>query len=84
MTNLEYIRELPKEDLARLLVRSESYEDYDYDYDENMYCTGIWTTWVHPFSDYNFQEETDAINDCIKCLDEDPRRTFFDEFGEEI
>ena len=69
ITNLEYVRQLSKEKIAKLLVYSESDMEYEYDWDEEPYLYGMNTYWFQPFCGYCFDTEEEALEDCIKCLD---------------
>ena len=46
MTNFEYWKNLPLEDVAELLITIRTFEQYDYDYDENLQYTGLDSVFV--------------------------------------
>lgn len=46
MTNEEKIKSLSRKELAALLIQKNFEEDIDYDYDENPYLWGYFTTYV--------------------------------------
>ena len=46
MTNEEILRSLPLRELASLIIRHEYEEDWDYDYDENLFLRGYRTVLV--------------------------------------
>ena len=71
MTNLEYVRQLPKEEFAKFLIYECAVEDYDYDWDENPYYVGMETYWKHPFCENLFFDENDALTDCIYYLNKE-------------
>ena len=46
MTNLEHFRRLPLEDVAALLITIRTFEDYDYNYDEELEYRGLESVFV--------------------------------------
>ena len=46
MTNLEYFRSLPIEDVAELLITTRNFENYDYNYDEELEYMGMDSVFV--------------------------------------
>ena len=56
MTNLEHFRRLPLEDVAALLITTRTFEDYDYNYDEELEYRGLESVFVcsdgEEFEDY--------------------------------
>lgn len=68
MNNLEKIRNMDVEDLARFLLLNTVYEDVDYDYDENAYTT-THETYTTPFGTYDFWwSYEEVLADIIKIL----------------
>ena len=57
MTNLEHFRRLSLEDVAALLITTRTFEDYDYNYDEELEYRGLESVFVcsdgAEFEDYD-------------------------------
>ena len=57
MTNLEYFRKLPLEEIAELLITVRTFEDFDYNYDEELEYRGLDSVYVcsdgEEFGDYD-------------------------------
>lgn len=68
MRNLDILRIMPVEDLAEFLVRLDIKSSADI-LDENL-CLGGNLVWESP-SKKHFGYRDDAINDCIKWLNEE-------------
>ena len=68
MTNLEKIRNMDVEELAKFLLLNTVYEDVDYDYDESAYTT-THETYTTQFSTYDFWwSYEEVLADTIKIL----------------
>ncbi len=70
MRNLDIIRLMPVEELAKYLVHKEYINDYDYDYDDNI-IDNYKEYYSSPRDCFDTYEE--AKEDCIKWLNEDWR-----------
>lgn len=71
MTFKEYLFNLPNEKLAEYLITTRDEVDYDYDYDDNLYCCGTTTAWFvttdgEEFWDCDYDE---AIEHQVKLLE---------------
>lgn len=69
MTLREHLFNLPDKELAEYLIVVRDENDYDYDYDDNLYCCGtrawIYTTDGKQFWDNEYEE---AIEHQVKLL----------------
>lgn len=60
-TNEEWIRSLPRHELAELLIRTREDVEYDYDYDDQLYECGFHTVWITSDGTEYVEAPEDAI-----------------------
>lgn len=71
MTNLERLKTLSAEELAPMLVKEQSEDDWDEDYDGEWKCLGTNFFYVSPCSNYSYFSEEEAIEQTIQWLNDE-------------
>ena len=78
MTFKEYLFNLPNEKLAEYLVTFRCEEDYDYDYEDRLYCCGT-ITWHVTTDGQEFWYMDEAIEHQVKLLESEYKEETEDE-----
>jgi hypothetical protein len=71
MTNLEKLRTLTAEELAPLLVKEQSEDDWDEDIDGDWKCIGTEYFYTSPCSDYSYFSAEEAVAETIQWLNDE-------------
>ena len=72
MTNLEYIRQLSIQDVAELLITVRTFEDFDYNWDEELEYRGLASVYVCSDGE-EFDVYDEALNYEIWWLQQEKR-----------
>jgi hypothetical protein len=71
MTNLDKLRGMTAEELAPLLVKQQTEDDWDEDVDGDWKCIGTEYFYMSPCSDYSYLSEEEAIAETIQWLNDE-------------
>ncbi len=75
MTNLEHLRQLPIKNLAEILIAVRVFEDYDYNYDEEMEYRGLDSVYVCSDGE-EFEDYDDALDHELWWLQQERKEDY--------